>query len=138
MNIFIRIFATISFVVLFYTYLSAQNPQDENSDGSRGDALVIKLVTIGPGDDMTSWWGHTAIIVEDNKFNVSRFYNYGLFSFEQDDFITNFVMGRLIFWVGAWNTSDALAHYVSLNREIRFQILRSFSRKTSGDCNLSG
>jgi hypothetical protein len=123
MNIIIRNFVLISFVILLQTYLFAQNPQTENSGGSRGDSLVIKLVTIGPGDDLTSWWGHTAVIVEDKKFDVSRFYNFGLFSFEQENFVSNFTMGRLIFWVGAWNTSDALAHYVSLNREIRFQIL---------------
>jgi hypothetical protein len=123
MRLFIRFFAVISMVMLFHTDSSAQNSHEGNVQGSRGDSLVIKLATIGPGDDLTSWWGHTAIIVEDNKFNVSRFYNYGLFSFEQENFVTNFVMGRLIFWVGAWNTSDALALYVSLNREIRFQIL---------------
>jgi len=39
------------------------------------------------------------------------------------NFVTNFAMGRLIFWVGAWNTENALEHYVSLNRDIRFQIL---------------
>jgi len=110
-------------LVFGYTISSAQVDSDNKATGSRGENLVIKLVTIGPGDDLTSWWGHTAIIVEDNTFNVSRFYNYGLFSFEQENFVTNFAMGRLIFWVGAWNTSDALAHYVSLNRNIRFQIL---------------
>ena len=123
MNLPIRLLALVGFVILLYTISSAQALPEDKSSGSRGDNLVIKLVTIGPGDDFTSWWGHTAIIVEDNKFNVSRFYNYGLFSFEQENFVTNFAMGRLIFWVGAWNTSDALAHYVSLNREIRFQIL---------------
>jgi hypothetical protein len=118
-----RIFVLIGFISLFYTNLFPQNPTDENTAGSRGDSLVIKLVTIGPGDALTAWWGHTAVIVEDKTFNVSRFYNYGLFSFEQENFVSNFAMGRLIFWVGAWNTSDALAHYVGLNRDIRFQIL---------------
>jgi len=123
MNNVIRIFAIINVICVLYSHSLAQNSQKESSGSSRGDDMVIKLVTIDPGDDLTSWWGHTAIIVEDNKFNVSRFYNYGLFSFEQENFVKNFTMGRLIFWVGAWNTSDALAHYVSLNREIRFQIL---------------
>jgi hypothetical protein len=106
-----------------YTEIFAQISNKTYTESARGDSLVIKLVTIGPGDELTSWWGHTAVIVEDKTFDVSRFYNYGLFSFEQENFISNFAMGRLIFWVGAWNTSDALAHYVSLNREIRIQIL---------------
>ena len=70
----------------------------------RGEDLEIKLVTIGPGDDVPSWWGHTALIVEDRRFKSSVFYNYGLFSFEEKNFFVNFAMGRLIFWVGAWKT----------------------------------
>lgn len=89
----------------------------------RGEDLEIKLVTIGPGDDVPSWWGHTALIVEDRRFKSSVFYNYGLFSFEEKNFFINFAMGRLIFWVGAWKTSTALAYYVSVNREIRMQVL---------------
>lgn len=89
----------------------------------RGEDLEIKLVTIGPGDDVPSWWGHTALIVEDRRFKTSVFYNYGLFSFEEKNFFVNFAMGRLIFWVGAWKTSTALAYYVSINREIRMQVL---------------
>jgi len=123
MKINTRIIAGICLILLLHSSSYAQDLQSKRSGGSRGDSLVITLVTIEPGDDLTSWWGHTAVIVEDKRFDVSRFYNFGLFSFEQENFVSNFTMGRLIFWVGAWNTRDALAHYVSLNREIRFQIL---------------
>jgi multisubunit Na+/H+ antiporter MnhF subunit len=85
--------------------------------------ISVTLVTIGPGHDLTSWWGHTAIIVEDQGKGESKFYNYGLFSFEEDNFVLNFIMGRLIFWVGAWRTPNALAYYRGLDRDIRFQIL---------------
>jgi hypothetical protein len=96
---------------------------------SRAWDLTIKLVTIDPGDDLTMWWGHTAVVVEDTNLNISLFYNYGLFSFEQEDFISNFMMGRLIFWVGAWNTSSALEYYQGLNRSIRIQTLNLSPRK---------
>jgi hypothetical protein len=129
MNVSVRILIVISIVLVVYTWCSAQYVSDNNSAGYGGDSLVIKLVTIGPGDDLTSWWGHTAIIVDDNTLHLSRFYNYGLFSFEQDNFVTNFAMGRLIFWVGAWNTTDALEYYVNLNRDIRFQILNIVPEK---------
>ena len=85
MNMSLQILTFISFILFIHQISSAQVPPENNSTGSRGDDLEIKLVTIGPGDDLTSWWGHTAIIVEDHKFNVSRFYNYGLFSFEQEN-----------------------------------------------------
>jgi len=87
------------------------------------DSLEIKLVTIDPGDELTTWWGHTGLIVEDQLTGQSLFYNYGLFSFEQDNFLTNFARGRLIFWVGVWHTELALRFYKSQNRTIRIQVL---------------
>ncbi len=110
-------------VLTSLSLLMAQENSGQQSNNDRAQDIEIKLATIGPGDDLTSWWGHTAIIVDDKRLNSSLFYNYGLFSFEQDNFIINFVKGRLIFWVAAWNTRNALAHYVSLNRDIRMQIL---------------
>ncbi len=87
------------------------------------DSLEIKLVTIEPGDEVPMWWGHTGLIVEDLTTGQSLFYNYGLFSFEQDNFFTNFARGRLIFWVGVWQTELALRFYKSQNRTIRIQVI---------------
>jgi len=87
------------------------------------DSLAIKLVTVDPGADLTTWWGHTGVIVEDPETGISLLYNYGLFSFEQKNFITNFAKGRLIFWVGVWRTDLALQFYKSQNRTIVIQTL---------------
>jgi hypothetical protein len=91
---------------------------------SQPNHLEIKLVTIGPGDDLTSWWGHNALIVQDTVLNTSRFYNYGLFSFQQKNFITNFAMGRLWFWVGHSSVSASLEYYRKLDRDILIQTLQ--------------
>ncbi|MBT3272686.1 MAG: DUF4105 domain-containing protein, partial [Spirochaetales bacterium] len=85
--------------------------------------LEIQLVTIEPGDELYSWWGHSAIVVTDTRLGESRFYNYGLFSFEQESFFTNFAMGKLLFEVGAYPTLPALESYKRQNREIRIQTL---------------
>jgi hypothetical protein len=90
---------------------------------SKAEDLEIKLVTIGPGDELTTWWGHNAVIVEDVRLQVAKFYNYGLFSFDQDNFLLNFARGRLIFWVGVSDAYKDLIYYASLNRNIRVQIL---------------
>ena len=109
---------------LYCSTLSAQSNSTEGKNSQdRGEFLQIKLVTIDPGDDLEMWWGHTAIIVEDLRFNTSLFYNYGIFSFEQENFVRNFAMGRLLFWVGVWNTSMALDYYKSQNRTIYIQTL---------------
>ena len=116
--------------MLFNFMFSIAYAQNENVTDSLSNNIIIKLVTIGPGHELTSWWGHTAIIVEELNTENSKFYNYGLFSFEDDNFVTNFIMGRLIFWVGAWKTPNALAYYRSLDRDIRFQILNLSPKET--------
>jgi hypothetical protein len=93
------------------------------SGQSRAQDLIVKLVTIEPGDALYTWWGHSALIVEDVRLGVSRFYNYGLFSFEQDNFLLDFAMGRLWFQVGASPTAPELASYKADNRTIRIQTL---------------
>ena len=87
------------------------------------DPLKIKLVTVDPGADLTTWWGHTGVIVEDAHTGSGRFYNYGLFSFDQENFMLNFARGRLIFWVGVWDADLALKFYKSMDRTIRVQTL---------------
>lgn len=96
---------------------------------SRAEDLVVRLVTIGPADPIYTWWGHSALIVEDSRIGASRFYNYGLFSFEQENFVLNFVMGRLWFQVGASDTERELAYYRYLGRTIRIQTLNLSPRK---------
>jgi hypothetical protein len=90
---------------------------------SSPEDLVIQLVTIEPGDELYTWWGHAAIIVTDTRLNESRFYNYGLFSFQQTNFAANFAMGRLWFEVGAYTTRPAMEQYKRLNRSILVQTL---------------
>lgn len=101
-------------LLLFLTGISLANEEDP---------LAIKLVTIDPGADLTTWWGHTGVIVEDIQTGSGRFYNYGLFSFDQDNFMLNFARGRLIFWVGVWDANLALEFYKGMDRTIRIQIL---------------
>ncbi len=56
----------------------------------------IFLITIGEGDPLYSWFGHTALLVE-SPGNPSYMFDYGTFSFDADNFYRNFIMGRLWF-----------------------------------------
>jgi hypothetical protein len=90
---------------------------------SRAQDLVVKLVTVEPGTPLYSWWGHSALIVEDPYLGASRFYNYGLFSIQKADFVRNFIQGRLWFEVGAAATERELRAYRGDNRTVRIQTL---------------
>jgi hypothetical protein len=106
-----------------------QAPAPWAAGASRGQDLVVQLVTISPSDPIYTWWGHSALVVEDRRLGVSRFYNYGLFSFEQKSFALNFAMGRLWFQVGASDTGRELAFYRYLGRRIFIQTLDLTPRK---------
>ena len=68
------------------------------ADGrSAPEDLEVSLVTFGPGDDIPSWFGHSALVVEDRRRGEARLYNYGMFDFDK---FARFALGRLEFWVG--------------------------------------
>ena len=71
---------------------------DESDDGSMDfwDRCTVSLLTVSPGDPIYSWFGHSALMVTTPEGRNIAF-DYGTFSFSDDDFIKNFVMGRLWF-----------------------------------------
>lgn len=54
----------------------------------------ITLTTLGRGDGLYSWFGHSALGVE--SYDEENLYDYGVFEFN-DDFYLNFILGRLYF-----------------------------------------
>ncbi len=85
---------------------------------SKASHLQFYLVTFGPGDDIPSYWGHTALVVEDTVLHAQAIYNFGLYSFDED-MLMRFAMGRLIFEVGRASVASYFNYYRSENREIR-------------------
>lgn len=71
---------------------------DESDDGSMDfwDGCTVSLLTVSPGDPIYSWFGHSALMVTTPEGRNIAF-DYGTFSFADEDFIRNFVMGRLWF-----------------------------------------
>lgn len=90
-----------------------------------GSNLRIGLVTIGPGPEVWEKFGHNAILVEDTAAGTKKWYNYGMFSFAQENFILKFAQGRMDYWmVGRDPARFDLPAYIQRDREIRVQYLR--------------
>lgn len=89
---------------------------------SRGEDLVISLVTFGPGEDVPSWWGHGSLVVKDTRLGKERLYNYGMFSFDEK-MLARFAMGRLEFWVGDASVLGTYRLYEEFDRDVRVQEL---------------
>ena len=118
-------------ILLIFPLLLWARPTPWGEGLSKAEYLHFKLVVFGPGDDIPSYWGHIAIIVEDRHFNESAIYNFGLFTFD-DHFIFNFLKGRLIFSVGQGNVAAYLSYYRHLNRQIRITLLNIPPGKRKG------
>ncbi|MGQ0505859.1 MAG: Lnb N-terminal periplasmic domain-containing protein [Myxococcaceae bacterium] len=100
----------------------AQNLPPWGTGESQGEDLSVTLVTFGPGPEVISWWGHTALIVEDARLKQRRLYNYGMFSFDEG-MLGRFARGRLEFWVGDASVLPTFGMYQRENRDIRLQKL---------------
>ncbi|MCL2609803.1 MAG: DUF4105 domain-containing protein [Treponema sp.] len=86
--------------------------------GIPGEELTVKIAVLGPGDELYYWWGHIALIIEDAATGVSRFFDYGLFSFDQDNFFLNFAHGRLVYSTGVSPTALNFGSYIRTNRDV--------------------
>jgi len=80
--------------------------------------LRISLLTCGPGDDLYSLWGHSALRVTDMPSHTDLVYNYGTFDFTDPDFYIKFVKGKLLYFVGTEAFSDFVEEYQADGRSI--------------------
>ena len=88
------------------------------AQAGRGDDLTLKIAVMGTGDELYFWWGHIALVIDDARTGESRFYDYGLFSFANDNFFVNFALGRLWYSSGVSAAIDNIALYVNTNRDV--------------------
>ena len=79
------------------------------------DSARVALVTILPGSDVYSRWGHTAIRVQDASTGFDRLYNYGTFQFDRL-FVFKFAYGRLEYVLSVSDPFDAYYAYAEYER----------------------
>lgn len=100
----------------------AAPPWDASVRKSEPQDLEIQLITFGPGTEVPSWFGHTAIAVVDRGTGQRRAYNFGMFTFDST-FVGKFVLGRLDFWVGSTSYGRMLKFYAAMDRDVRVMTL---------------
>lgn len=90
-------------------YLYAQ--WQEQKTPVTNDDITITLMTVGRGNPVYTWFGHSALIVDGSWFS-SLMYDYGIFDFGSGKFYLNFAMGRLYYQVlespAYWRLNDLL------------------------------
>ena len=89
------------------------------------DEAEISMVNIGPYDaELWSSWGHCVIRVYDPEKNIDWVYDYGRFSFDQDNFYWNYALGTTYYKIGKFNNYPRMRNYfVSQGRSVREQVM---------------
>jgi len=90
---------------------------------ARGENITMKIAVIGPGDKIYFRWGHIALMVEDKSTGGSYFFDYGIFSFDYENFVTNFAFGRLLYKCAVSTSKRNFDIYKSTNRDITLYTL---------------
>ena len=85
--------------------------------------LRISIITCAPGDELYSIFGHTAIRIIDSVKGTDFVYNYGTFDFEDPDFNTKFVRGKLDYFLSVSDFSNFMYEYTVTHRSVTEQEL---------------
>ena len=83
----------------------------------------ISLLTVSPGEELYSTFGHSALRVYDSVSNSDIVYNYGTFDFDEPGFYTKFVRGKLMYYLSRDNFDNFIAENHQENRTTTEQIL---------------
>jgi len=116
----IILIAILAFFTLFPLAAQERNLADAVN---RGNYLTVKVSVAGPGDEIYFWWGHIGLLIEDALSGQSRFYDWGIFSFDTENFYYNFAFGRLRYSCGVSRVESTFAYMMENNRAITLYTL---------------
>ncbi len=91
----------------------------------------VLLLTMGQGDEVFEKFGHNAIVVWDDTFGQPLVYNWGMFDFNQPNFIGRFLTGDTRYWMEPVTMEQTLRQYRALNRTVSVQELQLTPRQTA-------
>lgn len=89
----------------------------------KDDGIRFSLLTCGPGNEIYSLFGHTAIRYENPRKGLDIVFNYGLFSFNTPNFILRFTLGETDYQLGATDFRHFVAEYMMTGRDVWQQTL---------------
>jgi len=103
---------------------AALGSQEVGSDPSQmGESLTVSLITIGQGPLVWERFGHNAILVRDEDTGWERAYHWGVFSFQQVDFIPRLIRGTMLYGMGVSDLDSILSEYRLAGRPVWIQEL---------------
>jgi hypothetical protein len=102
-------------------YISLATAIFANNVDSILNNTTISLITCDPGDEIYSYFGHSAIRIKNQTNDIV--YNYGTFDFNTPNFTMKFMRGKLPYRLTAYSFDRFLDEYHYFKRGVREQIL---------------
>jgi len=90
---------------------------------ARGATLDISVLTFANGAVLWERFGHNALVVSDATSGERLAYNWGVFDFDQPNFLTRFLTGDTRYWLAVYPADLMYADYVAADRSARLQSL---------------
>lgn len=87
------------------------------------DQTQISILTCGPGNELYSIYGHTAIRVVNRREGIDEVYNYGTFDFETPFFAWKFARGKLPYYVIRQTFDQFMYEYEVTQRSVTEQVM---------------
>jgi hypothetical protein len=106
-------------LISFLLCLQVVSGREQDKDGLR-----ISLLTCTPGAELYSIFGHNALRIVDSSAGTDIVYNYGTFDFNDPDFYTKFVRGKLMYFLSQTSYADFVYEYSYFKRGIIEQELK--------------
>lgn len=130
LNIFFRGFFLLIFaIIVTLTYAKERNDSLQQAMNQ----VEISLITCGPGEEVWSLYGHTAIRITNLTTGEDIVVNYGMFSFKQPYFIPRFIFGRTDYQMGIESFDDFITEY---SQEGRYVIQQPLAISPEGKWNI--
>ncbi|MDQ8153911.1 MAG: DUF4105 domain-containing protein [Gemmatimonadota bacterium] len=85
--------------------------------------LQVSLLTFGPGTPVFERFGHNAIRIADPIIALDVSWNWGMFSFDEPNFLGRFLRGTSQYWMAGFETVPLLAYYQENDRQTIEQVL---------------
>lgn len=90
----------------------------KSQDLQFSDSTVVSILTCSPGEEVYAKFGHTGIRVFDRTDGKDLVFNYGIFSFNADNFYYKFIKGETDYYLGVHPTSLFLPEYQQRNSDV--------------------
>lgn len=84
---------------------------------------TISIITCGSGQEIYSTFGHSAIRIMDPKIEMDLVFNYGSFDFDDPQFYTKFIRGKLKYYLSLSDYKTFIHSYQQEKRAVSEQVL---------------